>query len=96
MAVKLLSNAVLIGAATNVYLATAVLVTANGASDTVVVANTANHQNAADPGQHGVYAGGQVSVRIAPNSMTIIRKRPQDTVQAATGVYATKVAEGEG
>ena len=89
MAYKPLANTIAIGTANNCYEATAVLVTATTAAVTVTVANTADPS---DSGQHGNYAGGQVSIRLAPNSMAVVRKRPQDTIQG-TGCYGTKVAE---
>jgi len=98
VAIKPLSNTILIGANSNVWLATAVLVTANTVATTLTLANTAN-AHSSDSGQHGIYPGSnstnhRVTVHLSPSSMTIIRKRPQDVVSAPTGVYASKVAEG--
>lgn len=90
MSYKPLANTVNLSAANNVYNATAVLITNDSTGRTVTIANTAAPT---DSGQHGNYPGGQVTIRVAPNAMTVIRKRPLDTVAAATGVYATKVAE---
>jgi hypothetical protein len=92
MIIKPLANTVALSSATNCYLATAVLVTNDATARTITIANTAE-----DTGdrQHGSYAGSAVTVRIAANESMIIRKRPNDTVNASAGtVYGTKVAEG--
>jgi len=87
--IKPLSNVVSLTSGDNVWLATAVLVTSNTAGVTVTVANVAAPT---DTGQHGNYAGGQVQLHIAPNTQTVVRKRPQDTVTAAN-CLGCKVAD---
>lgn len=91
MAIKALANTVATGSATNVFLATAVHLSNDGTARTVVIANTAA-PNAA--GEHGDYAGSQVSVRVPANGTIIVRKRPKDTVSCNAAMFATKVAEG--
>ena len=90
MAIKLLANSVSIGTATNVYNATAMMVTSGSSAVSITVANTDVDTG---NGQHGNYAGSQVTLQMAPNEMVVIRKRPQDTIQG-TGCYATKVDIG--
>ena len=91
MAIKVLANTVAFTAsANNVYNATAVRITNNGSARTVVIANTAAPS---ENGQHGNYPGGQVSIRLNANEVVTVRKRPQDTITANSGVYGTKVAE---
>jgi len=85
MAVKPLANTVALGTASNVYLATAVLLTNDGTARTVTVANTRSIENG------GGVAG---SVRIPANGQLVIRKRPTDTVTAVAACFGTKVAEG--
>lgn len=91
MAIKALANTIATGSATNVYLATAVHLSNDGTARTVVIANTAP-PNAA--GEHGNYAGSQVSIRVPANGTLIVRKRPKDTITGAAGCFATKIAEG--
>jgi len=91
MAIKVLANTVAFTtSANNVYNATAVRITNNGTARTIVIANTADPQ---ENGQHGNYPGGQVSIRLNANEVVTIRKRPQDTITANSGVFGTKVAE---
>jgi len=87
---KPLANTVATGSATNVFLATCVHLSNDGTARTVTIANTATDTG---DGQHGNYAGNQVSVRIPANGQVIIRKRPKDTITGAAGCYATKIAE---
>lgn len=56
----------------------------------MVIANVADPN---DTNQHGNYPGGQVSIRLNANEVVTIRKRPQDTITANSGVFGTKVAE---
>ena len=91
MAIKVLANTVAFTTSGNtVYNATAVRITNNGSARTVVIANTADPQ---ENGQHGNYPGGQVSIRLNANEVVTIRKRPQDSITANSGVFGTKVAE---
>jgi hypothetical protein len=91
MAIKVLANTVAFGtAANNVYNATAVRITNDGTARTIVIANTADPQ---ENGQHGNYPGSQVSIRLNANEVVTVRKRPQDTITANSGVFGTKVAE---
>ena len=91
MAIKVLAYTVAFtSSANNVYNATAVRITNNGSARTIVIANTANPQ---ENGQHGNYPGSQVSNRLNANEVVTSRKRPQDTITAAAGVFGTKVAE---
>lgn len=90
MAIKVLANTVNLSSASDVYKATAVRITNNGTARTVTIANT--DVDTGD-GQHGNYVGGQVSIRLNANEIVTVRKRPNDTVTGASGVYATKVAE---
>jgi len=91
MAIKVLANTVAFTtSANNVYNATAVRITNNGTARTVVIANVADPD---DTNQHGNYPGGQVSIRLNANEVVTIRKRPQDTITANSGVFGTKVAE---
>ena len=91
MAIKVLANTVAFtSSANNVYNATAVRITNNGSARTVTSANTAAHS---ESGQHGNYPGSQVSIRLNANEVVTVRKRPQDTITAAAGVFGTKVAE---
>ena len=85
MAVKALANTVATGTATNVYGATAVLLSNDSTARTVTIANTVSIENG------GGVAG---SIRLPVNGMVIIRKRPTDTVTGAATCYATKVDEG--
>lgn len=92
MIIKPLANTVTLGSASNVYLATAVHLVNSSASDlTITIANTAVDTGS---GQHGNYAGGQVSIRLSANSSMAISKRPYDTVSGGASVYATKIAYG--
>lgn len=91
MAIKVLANTVAFtSSGNNVYDATSVRITNNGTARTIVIANVADPT---DSGQHGNYAGGQVSIRLNANEVVTIRKRPKDQITAASGVYGTKVAE---
>lgn len=91
MAIKVLANTVAFtSSANNVFNATAVRITNNGSARTIVIANTADPT---DTGQHGDYPGSQVSIRLNANEVVTVRKRPQDTITAAAGVFGTKVAE---
>jgi hypothetical protein len=85
MAVKPLANTVALGSASNIYLATAVLLTNDGTSRTFTVANTRSIEN-----------GGGIasSIRVPANGQIVIRKRPTDTVAAVAAAFGTKVAEG--
>jgi len=92
MIVKPLANTIALSSATNCYKATAVLVTNDATARTITIANTAVDSG---DGQHGSYADGSVTVRVASNESIVIRKRPMDTINASAGtVYGTKVAEG--
>jgi hypothetical protein len=91
MAIKVLANTVAFtSSANNVYNATAVRITNNGSARTVVIANTAAPS---ESGQNGNYTVSQVSIRMNANEVVTVRKRPQDTITAAAGVFGTKVAE---
>ena len=91
MALKPLANTVSLGSATNCYLATAVYVVTSNSDITVTLANTD-----VDTGdrQHGSYADGAIVMKLPANSGTVIRKRPNDTLEGA-GCFGTKVAEGD-
>jgi len=91
MAIKALANTVATGSATNVFLATAVHLSNDSTARTVIIANTGIDTGT---GEHGSYAGGQVSIRIPANGTMVIRKRPNDTVTCNAACFATKVAEG--
>jgi hypothetical protein len=90
MNIKPLANTVALSSADNCYLATAVYVVTSNSDVTVTLANTD-----VDTGsrQHGSYAGGSIVLTLPANSGTIIRKRPNDTLEGA-GCFGTKVAEG--
>lgn len=85
MAIKALANTIATGAATNVYLASAVHLANDGTARTVTIANTISIENG---------GGKAASVRLPANGQLVIRKRPTDTVAGAAGCFATKVAEG--
>lgn len=85
MAVKPLANTVALGSASNIYQATAVLLTNDGTSRTFTVANTRSIENG------GGYAA---SVRVPANGQLVIRKRPTDTVVAVAAAFGTKVDDG--
>lgn len=87
---KPLANTVATTSATNVFLATCVHLSNDGTARTITIANTATDTG---DGQHGNYAGNQVSIRIPANGQMIVRKRPQDTITGASACYATKIAE---
>ena len=88
--IKPLSNTINLTGASNCFRATAVLITNDATQRTITLANTAAPNEAGD---NGNYPGGSLTVRIAANESIIIRKRPNDTVAAASGVYATRVAD---
>jgi|TARA_S200002703_G_scaffold96321_1_gene83249 hypothetical protein len=91
MAIKVLANTVAFTtSANNVYNATAVRITNNGTARTVTIANTATPT---DSGLDGNYPGGQVTIRLNANEVVTVRKRPNDTITANSGVFGTKVAE---
>ena len=87
---KPLANTIATGSATNVYLATCVHLANDATARTIIIANTGIDTG---DGQHGNYAGSQVSVRIPANGQLIIRKRPQDTITGNAACYATKISE---
>jgi len=90
MAIKVLANTVNLSSASNVFNATAVRITNNGTARSVVIANTATPT---DNGLDGNYPGSQASITPNANEVVTVRKRPNDTITGASGVYATKVAE---
>ena len=94
MAIKVLANTITLASANDVFDATSVRITNDDTARTIVIANTGDP----DTNQlnwHGKYTGGQVSIRMNPNSTITVRKRPKDTVSTTSGagVYADKVAE---
>jgi hypothetical protein len=90
MIIKPLANTITLNVANNVYLATVVHIANDGTARTITIANTATDDGS---GQHGNYAGGQVSIRVNANQSIVVRKRPYDTVAGAATVYATKIAD---
>jgi len=89
------TNAVSTGSATNVFGATAVLLTQTGSTQrTITIANTVSA--ASGGGQYGIPAGNASQATVILSNVTgsqiIINKKPSDTVAGHSEVSATGVA----
>jgi len=89
------TNAVATGSGTNVFGATAVLLTQTGSTQrTITIANTVSA--ASGGGQYGIPAGNASQATVVLSNVTgsqiIINKKPSDTITGHAEVSATGVA----